>query len=210
MRAPRSGIGFASLLIAVLIVLAVGVGSAIAAIPNADGKYYACRVTKTGTVRLINYPKVSTCPPGQKLFSWNAQGPAGPTGLTGPAGPTAQPAQPAQPASRRSTLTNTVSASFPIAGLASTNFDFACPVGKVTGGGFYTSTPIDVSFYGSLPLSNNTWRVWARNTSAAPRSLVVWAQCMTTDPGTVIAKFSPSAKKAFATATKGAGNKKGR
>jgi len=219
MRAPRTSIGLASLLVAVLIVLAVGVGTAIAAIPNANGKYYACRVSNTGVVKLINYPKVSTCPQGEKLFSWNAQGPTGPTGLTGPAGPAGpqglqglQGLQgPAGPAGiTKIVLTASLSPAFSIPAGTSAPFDFTCPAGKATGGGFYTDFPIDLEIYGSLPIGATTWRVWARNTGGVTRSLFVWAQCMTTDPGTVIAKLSPAAKKAIATASKGAGDKKGR
>ena len=70
--------------IALLVVLALGAGTVYAAIPNGDGKYYACRVKNTGAVRLINYPKVKTCPTGEKLISWNAKGPQGPAGPAGP------------------------------------------------------------------------------------------------------------------------------
>ena len=73
--------------IALLVVLALGAGTVYAAIPNGNGKYYACYVKNTGVVRLINYPKVSTCPQGEKLISWNAKGPQGPVGATGPVGP---------------------------------------------------------------------------------------------------------------------------
>ena len=40
-------------------------------------------------MRLINYPKVSSCPKGEKLITWNAkglQGAAGPQGAQGPKG----------------------------------------------------------------------------------------------------------------------------
>ncbi len=67
-------------LVALLVVLALGAGTVYAAIPNGDGKYYACRVKNTGAVRLINYPKVKTCKAGEKLINWNARGPAGPVG----------------------------------------------------------------------------------------------------------------------------------
>ena len=73
-------------LIALLVVLALGAGTVYAAIPNGDGKYYACYVKNTGAVKLINYPKVSTCPKGEKLINWNAKGPAGPQGDQGPQG----------------------------------------------------------------------------------------------------------------------------
>lgn len=201
MRVPRPSLGLGSLMVAVLIVLAVGVGSAIAAIPNADGKFYACRVTKTGVVRVINYPKVSTCPPGQKLISWNAVGPQGAAGPQGPAGAQG-PAGPAGPAGiTKMFFTNAVSPVNTLPGNTATFFDFACPAGRASGGGFYTPSPADVQIYGSLPQGNNQWRVWARNTSAAARSVYIWIQCVTTDPGTVVAnkKAQPS-KKAIAKA----------
>jgi hypothetical protein len=55
--------------VALLVVLALGAGTVYAAIPNSDGKYYACYVKNTGAVRLINYPKVKTCPAGEKLIN---------------------------------------------------------------------------------------------------------------------------------------------
>ena len=73
-------------LVAALIVLAVGVGSAIAAIPTRNGTYYACLTKSSGVVRLINYPRVE-CAKGEKLINWNAKGPAGPAGLQGAQGP---------------------------------------------------------------------------------------------------------------------------
>jgi len=81
-------------LVALLVVLVVGAGTVYAAIPNSNGRYYACRVSNTGVVKLINYPKVSTCPAGEKLISWNAKGPQGPAGPQGPVGPVG-PAGPA-------------------------------------------------------------------------------------------------------------------
>jgi len=86
MRVPRSNLGLGSLVVAVLIVLALGVGTVYAAIPNSNGKYYACYVKDTGVVKLINFPKVSTCQAGEKLISWNAKGPAGAPGAQGPQG----------------------------------------------------------------------------------------------------------------------------
>jgi hypothetical protein len=85
MRAPRLSIGLGSFLVALALVVAVGIGSAIAVIPN-NGTYYACLVKSTGAVKVINYPKVK-CATGQKLLKWSQQGPAGPQGAQGPAGP---------------------------------------------------------------------------------------------------------------------------
>ena len=70
--------------IAILIGLALGVGSAIAAIPD-HGTYYACFTKSTGVIKVINYPKVQ-CATGQQLIKWNAKGPAGPQGAQGPQG----------------------------------------------------------------------------------------------------------------------------
>ena len=87
MPAPRSRLGLGSLIVAVVIILALGVGTVYAAIPTRTGKYSACLVKNTGAVRLINFPKVSTCPKGEKLINWNAKGPAGPQGPQGAQGP---------------------------------------------------------------------------------------------------------------------------
>ena len=37
--------------------------------PQGNGTYYACYVKTTGVVKLINYPKVSTCPPRARSSS---------------------------------------------------------------------------------------------------------------------------------------------
>ena len=61
-----------------VVVLAAGLAPVSGAIPNpGDGRYHACFVKRTGAVKLINYPKVSTCPRGQKLIDWNRTGPQG-------------------------------------------------------------------------------------------------------------------------------------
>jgi hypothetical protein len=77
-------IGLGSFLVALALVVAVGVGSAIAVIPN-NGTYSACLTKATGEIRVINYPKVK-CAKGEKLIKWNAKGPAGPQGAQGPQG----------------------------------------------------------------------------------------------------------------------------
>ncbi len=70
------------------IVLALGVGSVESAIPNPTNKrYYACFSKQSGAVRLINYPKVSSCKKGERLRTWNAQGPQGVQGAQGVQGP---------------------------------------------------------------------------------------------------------------------------
>ena len=91
-------------------------------------------------------------------------------------------------------FTSALSAPNSLAANAAAPFDFACPAGRASGGGFYTPDPAFVQIYGSLPQGNNQWRVWARNTSALPRTVYVWIQCVTTDPGTVVAnkKAQPS------------------
>ena len=86
MKGSMSGRGLL-LVVSGLLLLAVGVGSALGAIPNpGDGRFYACRVKDTGALHMINYPKVSGCPKGQKLMDWGRTGPQGPQGLEGAPG----------------------------------------------------------------------------------------------------------------------------
>ena len=66
--------------------LALGAGTVSAAIPNGNGTYYACLAKDTGGVRLINYPKVSTCPKGEKLIKLERQGTGGTTRADGACG----------------------------------------------------------------------------------------------------------------------------
>ena len=177
----------------VLSVLAVGVGSAFAAIPNpGDGKYYACRVKATGAVRLINYPKVSTCPKGQKLIDWSRTGPRGQAGAEGPAG--AQGLQGAQgvPGTAGITKINITAAvkNFDVPANTVKGDAATCPAGRAVAGG-YTQVNIDVLFTESIP-SGNGWAVTAHNTGGVPRSVTVYAVCMSTDPSTVIATASKS------------------
>jgi hypothetical protein len=93
-------------LIALLIVLAMGVGTVYAAIPNGSGTYYACLTKSSGVVRLINYPKVK-CAKDERFIKWSQQGPQGPVGpqgaqgvqgAQGPAGPADWNAIPNKPA----------------------------------------------------------------------------------------------------------------
>ena len=85
MRAPRSSLGLGSLLVAVLVILALGVGTVYAAIPNGSGTYYACLTKSSGVVRLINYPK-QKCATGERFIKWSQQGPVGPAGPKGDPG----------------------------------------------------------------------------------------------------------------------------
>ena len=152
MRVPRSSVGLGPLLVAVVIVLAVGVGSAIAAIPNpGDGKYYACRVKESGAVRMINYPKVDTCPKGQRLISWNG---AGPQGQQGPAGPQGPPGAAGITKINLTQVTNTVQ----IPAGTSISGTVTCPAGKIVGGGFAQSNS-DVLITDSHPSGINGWIV---------------------------------------------------
>jgi hypothetical protein len=89
--------------IALLVVLALRAGTVYAAIPNGGGTSYACYVKSIGAVRLINDPKVKTCPAGQKLIRWSQQGPAGPAGPAGPVGPPVPPIFEPPPPSPRHT-----------------------------------------------------------------------------------------------------------
>ena len=185
--------------IALFVVLALGAGTVYAAIPNSNGKYYACYVKNTGVVKLINYPKVSTCPQGEKLINWNAKGPAGPQGAQGPQGP-AGPQGPQGPAGTAGiTKINLTQVTNPVT-IAADDIDtvvVTCPAGKVVGGGF-SQPSFDVAITNSRPEGVNGWRVWAINSNLAEsRSVTAYAICMTTDPSAVIARasnFTPAKK----------------
>lgn len=77
-------------LLGVFALLAAGIGvgfglRAAFANGNAAGVLYACQGERSGTIRIV--PAGSACMRGEKLISWNVQGPAGPAGAQGPAGP---------------------------------------------------------------------------------------------------------------------------
>ena len=189
--------------IALLVVLALGAGTVYAAIPNSNGKYYACYVKNTGVVKLINYPKVSTCAKGEKLINWSAQGPQGPqgpAGAQGPAGPAGAqgPAGPAGAAGITKINLTQVNSSFDLLAVVNdTNSGtVTCPAGKVVGGGFGQGA------YGAIitdsrPSGINAWIVYAKNTAASVATVSIYAICMTTDPSAVIARasnFTPAKK----------------
>jgi hypothetical protein len=178
-------------LAALLVVLAIGAGTAYAAIPNASGSYYACLVKDTGAVRLINYPKVKTCPDGQRLISWNQQGPAGPQGPQGAQGPAGSAGI------TRITVTTvpgdfTIPAGDPLGGTPNSGVTVACPAGKVVGGGYSSDSSGNVIVTDSRP-DGNGWRVEAANVNGTYAQTVgAYAVCLTTDPAAVIAKVAPA------------------
>jgi len=193
MPAPRSRLRLGSLIVAVVIILALGVGTVYAAIPNSNGKYHACYVKDTGVVKLINYPKVDTCPKGEKLISWNAKGPAGPQGAQGPAGPADWNAIPNKPAGFADGVDDAG-----VTGLAITRVNgsgvqvtpgtsgiatASCPAGtRIISGGFITDT--DVNVYRSyIQIDSDAWTViaWLPATSPA-RPLYATAICMSIQP----------------------------
>ena len=90
MSSPRSGFGLGSLLVALVIILALGVGTVYAAIPNGNGTYYACLTKSSGVVRLINYPKVK-CATGERFIKWKPAGAGGTGGCPGRAGTQGRP-----------------------------------------------------------------------------------------------------------------------
>ena len=193
MPAPRSRLRLGSLIVAVVIILALGVGTVSAAIPTGNGTYRACLVKATGSVRLINYPKVSTCPKGEKLINWNAKGPAGPQGAQGPAGPADWNAIPNKPAGFADGVDDAG-----VTGLAITRVNgsgvqitpgtsgiatASCPAGtRILSGGFITET--DVNVYRSyIQIDSDAWTViaWLPATSPA-RPLYATAICMSIQP----------------------------
>ena len=181
--------------IALLIVLALGAGTVYAAIPNGNGTYYACYVKNTGAVRLINYPKVKTCPAGQKLIKWSAKGPAGaagPQGPQGPAGPADWNAIPNKPAGFADgvdnegvtsvKLTKVIGEPWSVAPGAGGEAYAYCPPGsKLTGGGFNAWSP-GFQVMTSVPGYQQYWAVYGINTTADHIDLYAYAICMKVEP----------------------------
>ncbi len=201
MSAPRSSLGLGSLLVAVVIVLALGVGTVYAAIPNGTGTYRACLAKNTGTVRLINYPKVSTCPKGEKLIAWNAKGPAGAQGPQGPAGPADWNAIPNKPAGFADGVDNegitgvkVTRVSGPKSAPQADGVTFAyayCPEGSLlVGGGADIDTGNDqgaantTHFLSNQPGGPRNWfaRAWKQLGSGGTYQTQAFAICLSTEP----------------------------
>jgi hypothetical protein len=85
---PRRRIS--SISAAVIAVLLVSAGIALASIPDADGSVQACYSNTSGQVRLVN-KEPTDCDAGETGISWSQTGPQGPAGplgyvvVTGPA-----------------------------------------------------------------------------------------------------------------------------
>jgi hypothetical protein len=76
-------------LVGVLLLLAVGAGVALAAIPDRNGVIHGCRITRTGLLRVIK--STAHCRAGERPLNWNVQGPQGVPGPQGPMGPQGEP-----------------------------------------------------------------------------------------------------------------------
>ena len=77
MSAPRSSLGLGSLLVALVIILALGVGTVYAAIPNGNGTYYACHVKNTGARAAHQLPQGQHLSGGREAHQVERQGTAG-------------------------------------------------------------------------------------------------------------------------------------
>lgn len=71
---------------------------AAAAIPDKGGKIHACRMLKSGKLRVVSNP--DSCRRKERKLAWNVRGPKGDTGLAGATGAPG-PAGPAGPAGPR-------------------------------------------------------------------------------------------------------------
>jgi hypothetical protein len=192
-RAPRLSIGLGSFLVALALVVAVGVGSAIAVIPN-QGTYYACLTKSTGAIKVINYPKVK-CAKGTQLIKWSQQGPAGPQGgqgIQGPQGDQGPQGPKGDAGITRVTITQVPTSVQVPSGLVPQTYVAACPSGKVIGGGFDAGAPGKV--IASFPASATAWRVTYDNNTGVSQPLGVYAICLTTEPSTVLATASKKVK----------------
>jgi hypothetical protein len=200
-------------LVALLVVLALGAGTVYAAIPNGNGKYYACYVKNTGVVKLINYPKVSTCPKGEQLISWNAKGPQGPAGPVGPKGDQGPKGDPGpadwnaianKPAGfadgadnegvtavKIKTVTSTTPAIVAAGNLGEDYVD--CPTGFLAvGGGYHLGgTFVDLAnlvIWHAGAMDVDTWQVSGYKPSGGSVTITAQVTCMRAEPaGLVIA-----------------------
>ena len=130
-------------------------------------------------MRLINFPKVSTCPKGERLIDWNAKGPRepqGPQGLQGPAGPADWNAIPNVPAGFADGVDNEGVTAVRIIYKEGTSVDVPvgeprqtstkCPPGSIAvAGGFRQGgNSIRVSQSNLYPNAVDTWYVSGFNT----------------------------------------------
>jgi hypothetical protein len=204
MSAPRSSLGLGSLLVALVIILALGVGTVYAAIPNGNGTYYACLTKSSGVIRLINYPKVK-CAKGERFIKWNQQGPQGPKGDPGPADWNAIPNKPAGFADATDDagvtgvkVTRVVElASLPI-GPTTGIVQALCPAGSVVvGGGFSYFGNVTVVF--SFDLEDGSgWKVGVGKPSGETAAVYSIAKCLSVEPSGAFT----TAKKGVKVATK--------
>ena len=79
LRARRLSIGLGSFIVALALVVAVGIGWAIAAIPH-NGTFFACLTKRTGAIRVINHPKVQCTTGGSSMECQRPGRTTGPTG----------------------------------------------------------------------------------------------------------------------------------
>jgi hypothetical protein len=204
------------LALAMAVVLSFGVASVESAIPS-NGTYYACLTKRTGTVKVINYPK-KRCAKGHKLIKWSVKGPVGPQGPQGvqrpqgaqgpkgdqgPAGPADWNAIPNISAGFADGVDNdgvtavkvkTVVSPTPIT-IYPGGFAFAyadCPAGFLAVGGGYMVVDgyVDVFVFKSAAGDADTWQVRAWKPDTSPGSVTIRAQvhCLRAEPaGLVIA-----------------------
>jgi hypothetical protein len=62
--------------------LGIGIGAAVASIPAANGTINTCYSTRTGVLRVIDYPS-KRCVSGERLLRWNQAGPSNIAALQG-------------------------------------------------------------------------------------------------------------------------------
>ena len=61
----------------------LGASVAVASVPSANGTISGCRTVATGALRVIDTDAGQQCRTGERLLTWNQQGPAGTNGTNG-------------------------------------------------------------------------------------------------------------------------------
>ena len=213
MHAPRLSIGLGSFLVALALVAAVGIGSAIAVIPN-NGTYSACLTKSTGAIKVINYPK-KECAKGQRLIKWSQQGPSGPQGPQGPAGPADWNAIPNKPAGFADGVDDAGVTAIKVTkvfgnqlflGPGQSGVSTAdCPAGSVVSGGGVEmgaggAAPV-ITIEGMTATDADTWKAAGKNYTSGTetRSIQAIALCMSLQPSGALSIAKRGAQHANAT-----------
>lgn len=157
-------------LLGVFALLAAGIGIGFGlreafANGNAAGVLYACQGERSGTIRIV--PAGTACMRGEKLISWNVQGPVGPAGAQGQAGAAGQAGPPGQAGSQGQPGPAGV-AGLSWTGPWSASDDYAPNDAVEYLGSAYIAVAANAN---ETPGSSNVWELLAQGSDAGQRTI---------------------------------------